>query len=189
MDIASQQEMICNKHDINLYMIKGEQDVFSLSFKLINQNYDLHQAIGFKLFSLLGELNKDVIDKIVLEPYSETDNNMKMGMVLKRFGAEFGISQKYVYSETEIHRTNNSYNFYSRQIDKADSFQIPKRCIPVKKSNGNLSLTFINDNEIDVVYEFSLVIEEDMPHMMRKLPGLLMKKIFIRLKTFLESLR
>ena len=138
---------------------------------------------------MLGELNKDVIDKIVLEPYSETDNNMKMGMVLKRFGAEFGISQKYVYSETEIHKTNNSYNFYSRQIDKADSFQIPKRCIPVKKSNGNLSLTFINDNEIDVVYEFSLVIEEDMPHMMRKLPGLLMKKIFIRLKTFLESLR
>ena len=32
MDIASQQEMICNKHDINLYMIKGEQDSFQSIF-------------------------------------------------------------------------------------------------------------------------------------------------------------
>ena len=189
MDIPSQQEMICNKHDINLYMVKGEQDIFTLSFKLINKNYDLQQAIGFKLFSLLGELNKDVIDKIVLEPYSETDNIMKMGMILKRFGEDFGISQKYVYSETEIEKNNNSYNFYSKQIDKAHHFQIPNRCYPVKKSNGNLSLSFISNNEIDVIYKFSLVIDEDMPHIMRKLPGLLMKKIFIRLKTFLESLR
>ena len=189
MDIASQPEIICNKHDIDLYMIKGEQDIFRICFKLVNPNYDLHQAIGFKLFSLLGELNKDVIEKIVLEPYSENDTIMKMGMILKRFGAEFGISQKYVYSETQIHKTDDQYNFFSKKIDKADHFEIPNRCIPVKKSNGNLSISFINNNEMNVVYEFSLVIEEDMPNMMRKLPGMLMKKIFIRLKSFLETIR
>ena len=45
MDIASQPEIICNKHDIDLYMIKGEQDIFRICFKLVNPNYDLHQAI------------------------------------------------------------------------------------------------------------------------------------------------
>lgn len=186
---ASQLELIDSKHDINLYMIKGEQDIFRLQFRIVNLNYDLHQAIGFKLFSLMGELNKDVIDNIQLEPYEENDTNMRMGMILKRFGAEFGISQKYIYSATNVTRSGPNYCFNSKQIKRPDTYIIPHNCIPVQKSESNLYLSFIDNSTVDVSYEFSLIIDEDMPIMMRKLPGLLMKKVFIRLKSFLESLR
>ena len=192
METASEaiMELVDSKHDIDLYMIKGNTDTFQLQFKIVNPNYDLHQAIGFKLFSLMGELNKDVIDSIRLEPYQEADTSMKMGMILKRFGAEFGISQKHIYSVTNIsHDNGDNFCFNSQQIECPETFNVPKNCIPVKKSNSSLVISFENNNVANVFYKFSLVIEEDMPIMMKKLPGLLMKKIFIRLKLFLESLR
>ena len=42
---------ICAKHDITLYMTKTEIDTrFRLTFKINNQQYDLKNAVGFKLF-------------------------------------------------------------------------------------------------------------------------------------------
>ena len=187
MEIASQAELVCNKHDVELHIIKGERDTFRLHFKLKNDNYDLHQAVGFKLFELMGELNKDVVERLNLSMDSE--QCMRMGMVLKRFGSEFGISQKYVCSSTTLEVVDDTYKFISRQIDKPDFVTVPHKCIPVRNSYSELSLSFTNNHCVDIVYEFTLEIEEDMPIMMRKLPGLLMKKIFIRLKTFLEALR
>jgi len=88
---------ICAKHDITLYMTKTEIDTrFRLTFKINNQQYDLKNAVGFKLFTLIGELNKDVIEKIYTEPYNNDTKTMNVGILLKSFGKELGLSQKYM---------------------------------------------------------------------------------------------
>ena len=49
---------ICDKHNIKLTSIKeGETTLFKLQFEVKNPAYNLYNAVGFKLFHLLGELN------------------------------------------------------------------------------------------------------------------------------------
>lgn len=182
-------ELIDTTHDIQLYKINDCTDSFYLNFKICNPHYNLHQAIGFKLFSLMSELNKDVIESIHQEQYEETDETMKMGMIFKRFGAEFGISQKYIYSITELQKRDNHYIFHSRQIDPPNTYMVPKHCNPVQTSEGKLRISFEDNHTVHVSYDFSLSLEDHLPIMMRNLPGLLIKKIFIRLKRFLETIR
>ena len=59
---------------------------------------------------------------------------------------------------------------------------------PVLKASTILDITLHSPHEALVTYDFAFVIDEDLPLYMEKYPGLLMKKIFVRLKTFLENI-
>ena len=62
---------LSDKNDVELYMLKeNDKAKFRLTFQLTNPNYDLNKAIGFKLFALMAELNKDIIASVVLSPYN-----------------------------------------------------------------------------------------------------------------------
>ena len=181
---------ICAKHDITLYMTKTEIDTrFRLTFKINNQQYDLKNAVGFKLFTLIGELNKDVIEKIYTEPYNNDTKTMNVGILLKSFGKELGLSQKYMCVKTDvIHTSKETVRFISEQIDKPIDIVVPEMSEPVLKASTILDITLHSPHEALVTYDFAFVIEEDLPLYMEKYPGLLMKKIFVRLKTFLENI-
>jgi hypothetical protein len=171
-------------------MTKTEIDTrFRLTFKINNQQYDLKNAVGFKLFTLIGELNKDVIEKIYTEPYNNDTKTMNVGILLKSFGKELGLSQKYMCVKTDmIHTSKETVRFISEQIDKPIDIVVPEMSEPVLKASTILDITLHSPHEALVTYDFAFVIEEDLPLYMEKYPGLLMKKIFVRLKTFLENI-
>lgn len=181
---------ICTKHDISLYMIKNDMDTkFRLTFTIHNDNFNLKNAIGFKLFALMGELNTDVIDKIYMDEYENDTKSMDIGILLKRFGKEFGIAQKYLFVKTDmICSSKDTSRFVSKQIDPPKEVIVPAMSESVIKTNTVLDVTLHTSHKASVTYDFSFVIEDDLPIYMEKYPGLLMKKIFVRLKTFLENI-
>ena len=125
-------------------------------------------------------LNKDVVEKLIIEPYDEQTENASMVMVLKRFGEDFGISQKFIYSKTTMNKTDNNYSFNTVQITNKPNMELSKKLYPVKYTDARLLLSFKTPHFVEVSYNFSLEIDEDMPKSMENLPGLLMKKLFIR---------
>lgn len=181
---------ICTKHDISLYMIKNETDTkFRLTFTINNANYNLQNAIGFKLFTLMGELNPDIIDKIYMKDYDNDTKHMDVGIVLHRFGEELGLAQKYLFLKTNmIYTSEDTIRFVSQQIKPSDDIILPEMSESTITMDTTLDITLQNPHKAHVNYDFTFVIEEDLPIYMEKCPGLLMKKIFIRLKTFLENI-
>ena len=180
---------LSDKNGVNLYMLKeNEKAKFRLSFQLSNPNYDLNKAIGFKLFALMAELNKDVIEKVVLTPYDETTTEVDMGLLFCRFGADFGLAQKYIYSHSSMKKNDNKTTIVSVQTKKPVNFVVPERTEPAIGSSSILELQLYTKHTGTVVYDFILDLEDDVPIYMEKMPGKLMHKVFSRLKVFIESL-
>lgn len=180
---------LSDKNDVTLYMLKeNEKAKFRLSFQLSNDKYDLNKAIGFKLFALMAELNKDVIQSVVLSPYDENTREIDMGLLFCRFGADFGLAQKYIYSHSSMENKGNKTIIISQQREKPEHFAVPPKTEPAIGSSSILELEMLTPHRSNVVYDFVLELEDDVPLYMEKMPGKLMHKVFSRLKTFIESL-
>jgi hypothetical protein len=184
------ESAICDKHNIKLTSIKeGETTSFKLRFEVKNSAYNLHNAIGFKLFHLLGELNKDIVDETYMEPYDETSSIINTGIIFKQIGKDFGITQKYIFSKIE--RTSiddNCFRFVLSQIDKPISVTVPKKSESAVKSSSILDIKMNSLHHATFTYCFSIEFDEDTPIYMDNMPGMLMKKIFYRLKNFLDNI-
>jgi hypothetical protein len=180
---------LTDKNGVNLYMLKENNKAkFRINFDLSNSNYDLNKAVGFKLFGLMAELNKDVIDGIVLSKYDDDSTDIDMGILFCRFGADFGLAQKYIYSHSVLERNGHITTIISKQLHKPDKFVVPPRSEPAIDSSSKLELYVMNEHYCTVVYDFVLDLEDDLPIYMEKLPGSLMHKVFSRLKAFIETL-
>ena len=181
---------ICSSHDIKLSSIKKDGTTsFRIQFDVKNPYYNLYNAIGLKLFNLLGELNKDTIEESYIEKYDDTAKTTIIGFTFKQIGKDFGITQKYMFSTIEQYSIeDNIFKFVVNQIDKPEGICVPKGAEPVIKSNSTLDIKMIDSHHATFVYLFSIEFAEDIPSHMDNMPGLLMKKIFFRLKKFLDNI-
>lgn len=186
------ESVICSSHDIILSSIKNESmSCFKLMFDVKNDCYNLYNAIGFKLFSLLGELNKDTIAETYSDDYSETTTtSIKTGIIFKQIGKDFGITQKYIFSNIEKHRiSDDTFKFILNKIDKPEDAVVPKKSESVIQSSSTLDIKLYTPHHASFVYLFSIEFDEEMPLHMNNIPGMLMKKIFYRLKNFLDNIK
>ena len=184
------EKVVCDSHDINLTSIKeGETTSFKLQFEVKNPSYNLYNAVGFKLFQLLGELNKDTISETYMDSYNDTSTNVKTGICFKQIGKDFGITQKYIFSKIEKTTIDdNHFKFVLNQIDKPHNIIVPKNSESVIRSNSMLDVKIHNKHSATFVYCFSIDFDEDLPIYLDNMPGMLMKKIFYRLKIFLDTI-
>lgn len=186
--------VICNKHDVTLGMIKSDdndEDIsFTLEFSLTNEKIDLHNVIGLKLFEVINAVNKDVIDDVVFITHPDDGKDFIENLViLKRFGEEFGIAQKCIYSKTKmIIDDEDTVRFVAEQLPCPDNVTLPTNCETVSAGKSTLKIKVNNNTQAHVVYTFNLKLDDNVPKYMEKMPGLLMKKMFLRLKSFIENL-
>ena len=85
-----------------------------------------------------------------------------------------------------LEQDGNQIRLLSRSI-KTD-ISVPN-CQEVKSNYSNLSVDFITEHNINIKYEFNIDIEEDLPSYMENIIGFLMKKIFYRVKLFIENIK
>ena len=177
--------IVCNKHDIILRkIIRGQ--TYSIEFNLQNDNIIIRNIINFKLYDLIAELNKDVVEKIQTIKESEDGTERDILFVFKRFGKELGILQKFMTIRITLEQDDKQVRLLSRSINT--DISVPN-CKEMKSNYSNLSVDFITEHNINVKYEFNIDIEEDLPCYMENIIGFLMKKIFYRVKIFIENIK
>jgi hypothetical protein len=168
-----------------------DEDVcqFWLEFDVSNPKYDLRQILGVKMYDLMVSVNKDIIENIVyIQPPTTEIDNFTACILFSRFGAELGIAQKYMCNKIDIvWDSPRDLKYYIEQFDKPSSLDMGN-AESVINSRGVIHIYFSDEHNAHVVYEFSMNLDEDIPHYMKKLPGLLMSKIFTRIKTFVEHM-
>tara|TARA_B100000902_G_C27313621_1_gene919922 strand:- start:1396 stop:1947 length:552 start_codon:yes stop_codon:yes gene_type:complete len=175
--------VLCKKHDIVLKKIKNEK-LFTLEFISSNKNIDVKNIIDIHLYRVIAEINKDIIEKIDI--FDDDTDIPKILLVFKRFGSEFGVAQKYMYL--------NVIREEKESLIKLSSKSIPcildiDNCEIAKSNKADLHVNIIDKHSAHIKYYFYIDFNEELPIYMENLPGFLMKKIFVRLKTFIENLK
>lgn len=177
-------QLVCNKQNMILKVNK-EENIYMLDFEMDNKNFDLSKLMDFKIYDLIQQLNNDIIEKIeIIKQNSE--NEIDLLFIFKRFGQSAGIPQKYLILKTIRNVMDNLILFKS--TDANIELEKMNNHIAEKMKCNFAELTIIPyQNKLRLNYKFSIDIKEDLPIYMENIMGLMMKKIFYRLKLFIEK--
>jgi hypothetical protein len=177
---------ICRKYDILLTKNKSN-DIYTLKFNIKNPNITIPNLFNFSLFKLLGDLNKDSLDRLEIMKQN-TDSQIEVLFCFTQFGKELGIPPKYMYCETNRRVENNRIVFYSHSISYPND-KLGKNYSEISSDFSDLYIDILSPHDVEVTYVFKVDIHEDLPIYMENIIGIVMKKTFYRLKVFIENLK
>ena len=209
--------LVCDKGEMILssYLLDNKKS-YKLSFSLNNINtskINLHNLLSHNIYELLDKINPDLIEKIkIMEIYNEDSADILI--ILKHIAKEVGIKQKYILfnAEREIDIKNNKVFFVNKDIGLMDEqlaihymgmANIDTNNLEALIYNfGTVEITIANNNisdlicsgntnkHVDANFEthFQLTMMDQLPIYMENLIGLMIKKLFYNLKTFIDNL-
>jgi hypothetical protein len=199
MTSTSTLKMVCNKDQVSLYKdaINVADKTYKIIFNARNERYPISTMVGFKMYTLLYELNRDIIHSFKV--IKENDKNIEMVFLFKSVGKEFGLAPKFMHTITtadSISSPHSCYIFNSVDVcnENNDNVSIPKKYERLHTNNSALIIQFISNNELHFDFTFSLKDNDnnncdnqnESPIYLENSVALMIKKMFCRLKVFTE---
>jgi len=178
-----------SNHSVNLQIDEDDnKKYYTITCRVRNNAISLSKIVGIDLFTLLGVLNKDIFEKVHIISKNNNETEAQVVVIYKHFGKELGIPRQYgsflITKEVQENKI----------LIKSITTSCPKQYIPIGNSKAltddDACLSIILDDDDcggGLLYKFS-VYNESVPACMKNMAGILMKKMFIRLKIFLEQI-
>ena len=185
---------ICFKEKMHLKRGKNN-NIYLLQFLAENSNVNLYTMINLDIYNLMFTLNKDNFDKI--EMHSMASNTLSSGsenknvnevnvlFLFKPFSTDLGIKPKYMYVRvTEICEPNKkTYNCVDVDYPNPEELKNYDKII---NTISSMVVNFESYHKINISYIFKLELSHSLPIYMENIMGLIMKKVFLNLKQFIE---
>ena len=199
MTSSSTLKMVCNKDQVSLYKdaINVADKTYKIIFNARNERYPISTMVGFKMYTLLYELNRDIIHSFKV--IKENDKNIEMVFLFKSVGKEFGLAPKFMHTITTADSISSPHScciFNSVDVcnENNDNVSIPKKYERLHTNNSALIIQFISNNELHFDFTFSLKDNDnnncdnqnESPIYLENSVALMIKKMFCRLKVFTE---
>jgi hypothetical protein len=137
------------------------------------------------MYSLLFNLNRDNIEKIEIKKWISS-NEVEVLFLFKPFGKELGIKSKYMYIKTvaDIKSDKHIYTSYDIEYPNMEELTNYEK---VKNTISSMVINFESDFKININYIFKFDLSNSLPIYMENILGLIMKRMFLNLKNFIES--
>ena len=175
---------VCLKENVHLKREKNI-DLYLLQFYLENKNRNLCDIINLNMYSLLYTLNKDNFEKIEIKKWL-SDHEVEVLFLFKPFGKELGIKPKYMYIKS-VEKIENGKKIYTGYDIEYPNLSEITGYEKVNTSISNMIVNFESNHKVNINYVFKLDLSHSLPIYMENILGLIMKKMFIHLKKFIES--
>jgi len=159
--------------------------MFCLWLKVQNPRVNLPTLVNVHLVELLAKLNPDVIENVEITE-STDQSQIRAFYLFKRVGADLGIPQKCMLTQTVMKQYENKIILSGKDIPI--DFPLPKGVTPLEDSSSEMTVTWTDPHEIEMTYLFSATLHERLPVYMENTMGLLTKKMFHRMKAFIEKM-
>jgi hypothetical protein len=174
---------VCLKENV---LLKREKscNIFLLQFNLENMNKNLHDIINLNMYNLLFNLNRDNIEKIEIKKWNSS-NEVEVLFLFKPFGKDLGVKPKYMYVKTTANISHDKHVYTSIDIDYPNLEEV-KNYEKVKNAISTMIVNFDSDHKININYIFKFDLIQTLPIYMEDILGLIMKKMFLNLKKFIE---
>ena len=204
----SNSKIVCNKEDVVLLRDEcrengnnNNNNKYRIIFNAHNSNFPIHSIVGLKLYTLLYELNRDIIH--TFKVVNETETTIETVTLFKPFGRDFGIAPKAMHTVSTMHLEPDACTFNSVdvQLDNANNEinHIPKKYERIQSTHSKLIVYFLSANDLQFDFTFELSDDDgddgdeeeessSYPIYMENSVALMIKKMFCRLKGFTERM-
>ena len=200
----SDAKLVCNKE--NVVLLKDENrengnNKYRIIFNVHNPNFPIHSIIGLKLYTLLYELNRDVIQSFKV--VNETETTIETVTLFKSFGKEFGIAPKAMHTVSTMELepgTACTFDSVDVRLGANEINHIPKKYERIQSTHSKLVVFFLSANDLQFDFTFELSDDDDDhdggegetssrgPIYLENSVALMIKKMFCRLKGFTERM-
>jgi len=166
---------------------KNSKNNYSLTFEMENKSIIISKIIDFSLVKLIYDLNGDIYEKVELQKINDTE--AVMNLLMKHLFEEIGLPQRFSYVHVIKQVQENKVSFVSQSIYYERPEGMPENAeqMPIKKLICDCNI--ITPHR--VAFSCSIIFEDHMiiPKFSEKMIGLILFKIFNRVKQFIENVR
>jgi len=194
-------KIVCNKENVVLLKEENRENCmnnnnkYRIIFNVHNPNFPIHSIVGLKLYTLLYELNRDIIHTFKI--INEKETILESVTLFKPFGKDFGIAPKAMHTVSimKLEPDVCTFNGIDVQPNNAvESTHIPKKYDRIQSTQSKLIIYFLSAHDLQFDFTFELSDEDDdeenssTPVYMENSVALMIKKMFCRLKLFTERM-
>ena len=164
---------------------KNDKNNYSLAFEMVNNNIILSKIIDFNLVKLIYDLNNDIYEKVNLKIINE--NEATINLLMRHLFEDLGLPQRFSYVHIKKTCKENNITFESQTIksERPEGMPIDAELMPIKTMICYFNI--ITPHKIS--FTSNILFENHMlvPAVVEKLVGLILYKIFNRVKQFIEN--
>ena len=166
---------------------KKSENNYNISFMMENSNLMVSKIIDFNLVKLMYELNTDIYENYKIQLIN--DNEAIFYFLIKNLFEDIGFSQRYIHLHINKITKKNNIQFISQTIKTEIPEDIPHGCELLYVENFTCSCDILTQHKVS--FSFNILFKESMivPPVLEKLVGLILFKIFKRVKQFIENIR
>ena len=200
MATTPQFRPICTQNDMRLGK-NSEMKLFTLEYNYNNPNFNILSLININIHNLLYEVNKDIIETIELTPNPDDASEHHIFYKFRDIGGDLGGLKTYMYvntkvakryasnGNTEIIFTSKSVPFHRHLEMQEQKYKLLEYPLYIQKFvyQENAQTTV---SSIQVLHMFKLKPDQEteLTVTMENAIGILIKKMYFRLKVAMESL-
>ena len=176
-------ERLYDKH--GFAFLKHADRQYSLSFCMENKRIDLAKIVDFPLVKLIYDLNNDIYDKVRLDIHS--DSNATLNLLMKPLFEELGMPQRFSYVNLVKTVGEKDITFVAQTIKHKRPPDMPAEAelMPMDQMTCICDITTPNAIHFTVHIQFAPTLT--IPPMVEKMVGLILYKIFNKVKQFIEN--
>lgn len=197
---SSQFKTICNQNDMRLGK-NPEMKLFSLEYQYNNPKFNIVSLINVNIHNLLYEVNKDIIELIDIKNTSDP-SEFEILYKFKDIGGDLGGFKTYMYVNTKVNKRfagngNTEIVFTSKSIPYEHNAELVKEKYKLLEYPLYIQKYIFQETDaatatnIQVIHMFKLKPdnETELTVAMENAIGILIKKMYLRLKVAIENLR
>ncbi len=182
-------KIISDKNGMKL--VRKPNNEFNFVCTIENKNIYLDKIINFDLIKLIFDINNDIYEKVIMNKID--DSKAEFIFVMKHFFADIGLPQRYYHflMLKEYNQNENKIVFMTEPINvkKPNFINDDIEFLPINKMVYECQFTSLQRDKM----LFNALVSFDkslpIPEYIEKVVALIVHKIFIRIKQFIEVYR
>ena len=178
-------EILLNKEGFQFSRVQEKH--YKLTFSMENHNIILANIIDFNLIKLIYDLNSDIYEKVVLDKMN--DEEAVATLLIKHFFEDLGLPQRFSFLHIKKFVEENRIIFVSQSIRSYKPEGMPEEAELMAINDLTSVCDIITPHKIN--FSCNIIFDPTMniPPFAEKMVGLILFKIFKRVKQFIENVR
>ena len=167
--------------------IKNSKNNYSLSFQMENASIILAKVVDFNLVKLIYDLNNDIYEKVNIETVNE--NQVIATLLMKHLFEDLGLPQRFSYNHITKVDEERKITFLAKSIKSQRPEGVPIDSELMAIDDMTIVCDIITNHKVAFSLNILFGLELSVPAFVEKIVGVIVGKIFKRVKQFIENVR
>jgi hypothetical protein len=168
-----------------LKFVKVKKNHYKLNFSMENKNIMISKIIDFNLIKLIYDLNSDIYEKVHIETLNE--NQVVTTLLIKHLFEDLGLPQRFSYNHISKFVEERRITFLSKSIKSQRPEGVPNDAELMAIEDMTIICDIITNHK--AVFSLNILFDSELnvPAFVEKIVGVIVGKIFKRVKQFIEN--